>query len=166
MAGKGDNVINRGRPNPIDEARYNAFIAGIKGTDIKVLDSQYGNWSRDDAFKVMQDFLVKHPKIDAVWCQDDDMAVGVLEAINQAKRTDVKLVIGGAGMKEKIQKVMNGDSMMPVDVLYPPAMVATAMDLTALGLEENMPVSGDYILKATLVTKENAKNFYYKDSPF
>jgi len=144
----------------------NPFIAGIKGTDIKVLDSQYGNWSRDDAFKVMQDFLVKHPKIDAVWCQDDDMAVGVLEAINQAKRTDVKLVIGGAGMKEMIQKVMNGDSMMPVDVLYPPAMVATAMDLTALGLEENMPVSGDYILKATLVTKENAKNFYYKDSPF
>jgi len=166
MAGKGDIVIIRGLPIPIDEARYNAFIAGIKGTDIKVLDSQYGNWSRDDAFKVMQDFLVKHPKIDAVWCQDDDMAVGVLEAINQAKRTDVKLVIGGAGMKEMIQKVMNGDSMMPVDVLYPPAMVATAMDLTALGLEENMPVSGDYILKATLVTKENAKNFYYKDSPF
>jgi ribose transport system substrate-binding protein len=45
-------------------------------------------------------------------------------------------------------------------------MVAVAMDLTALGLEENMPVSGNYILNATLVTKDNAKNFYYKDSPF
>ena len=166
MAGKGDIVIIRGLPIPIDEARYNAFIGGLKGTDIKVLDSQYGNWSRDDAFKVMQDFLVKHPKIDAVWAQDDDMVVGILEAMNQAKRSDIKLVIGGAGMKEMVQKVMAGDPLIPVDVLYPPAMVATAMDLTALGLEENMPVRGDYILNATLVTKENAKNFFYKDSPF
>ena len=166
MGGKGDIVIIRGLPIPIDEARYNAFMNGIKGTDIKVEDSQYGNWSRDDAFKVMQDFLTKHPKIDAVWAQDDDMVVGILEAINQAKRNDIKMVIGGAGMKEMIQKVMAGDKMVPVDVLYPPAMVATAMDLTALGLEESMPVRGDYILNATLVTKENAKNFYYKDSPF
>jgi ribose transport system substrate-binding protein len=166
MAGKGDIVIIRGLPIPIDEARYNAFIGGLKGTDIKVLDSQYGNWSRDDAFKVMQDFLVKHPKIDGVWAQDDDMVMGILEAMNQAKRTDIKLVIGGAGMKEMVQKVMAGDPLIPVDVLYPPAMVATAMDLTALGIEENMPVRGDYILNATLVTKENAKNFYYKDSPF
>jgi ribose transport system substrate-binding protein len=166
MGGKGDIVIIRGLPIPIDEARYNAFMDGIKGTDIKVLDTQYGNWSRDDAFKVMQDFLVKHPKIDAVWAQDDDMVVGILEAINQAKRTDIQFVVGGAGMKEMIQKVMNGDKMIPVDVLYPPAMVAVAMDLTALGLEESMPVRGEYILNATLVTKENAKNFYYKDSPF
>jgi ribose transport system substrate-binding protein len=163
---KGDIVVIRGLPIPIDEIRVNAFNEGIKGTDIKVIDSQYGNWSRDDAFKVMQDFLVKHPKIDAVWCQDDDMAVGVFEAIAQAKRTDIKFVIAGAGSKDMVKRVMDGDPMMPVDVLYPPAMVAVAMDLTALGLEENMPVSGNYILNATLVTKENAKNFYYKDSPF
>ncbi len=163
---KGDIVVIRGLPIPIDEIRVNAFNEGIKGTDIKVIDSQFGNWSRDDAFKVMQDFLVKHPKIDAVWCQDDDMAVGVFEAIAQAKRTDIKFVIAGAGSKDMIKRVMDGDPMMPVDVLYPPAMVAVAMDLTALGLEENMPVSGNYILNATLVTKDNAKNFYYKDSPF
>ena len=92
MGGKGDIVIIRGLPIPIDEARYNAFMDGIKGTDIKVLDSQFGNWSRDDAFKVMQDFLAKHPKIDAVWAQDDDMAVGMLEAISsgQAHRHQVR----------------------------------------------------------------------------
>jgi ribose transport system substrate-binding protein len=166
MGGKGDIVVIRGLPIPIDEARVNVFNEAIKGSDIKVIDSQFGNWSRDDAFKVMQDFLTKHPKIDAVWAQDDDMVVGILKAIEQAKRTDIKFVVGGAGMKEMIQKVMDGDAMVPVDVLYPPAMVATAMDLTALGIEENMPVRGNYILNATLVTKENAKNFFYKDSPF
>ena len=166
LGGKGDIVIIRGLPIPIDEQRVNAFNEGIKGSDIKVLDTQFGNWSRDDAFKVMQDFLTKHPKIDAVWCQDDDMAVAVLEAIKQAKRTDVKFVVGGAGMKEMVKKVMDGDPMIPVDVLYSPSMVAVAMDVTAAGLEAHLPVRGSYILNATLVTKENAKDFYFKDSPF
>ena len=166
LGGKGDIVVIRGLPIPIDEQRVNAFNEGIKGTDIKVLDSQFGNWSRDDAFKVMQDFLTKHPKIDAVWCQDDDMAVAVLEAIKQAKRTDVKFVVCCAGMKEMVKKVMDGDPMIPVDVLYSPSMVAVAMDVTAAGLEGHLPVRGSYILNATLVTKENAKDFYFKDSPF
>ena len=163
---KGDIVVIRGLPIPIDEQRVKAFEEGIKGTDIKIIDSQFGNWSRDDAFKVMQDFLTKHPHIDAVWCQDDDMAVAVLEAIKQAKRTDIKFVVGGAGMKEMVMKVMNGDPMIPVDVLYSPSMVAVAMDITAAGLENHIPVRGQYILNATLVTKENAKDFYFKDSPF
>ena len=166
LGDKGDIVVIRGLPIPIDEQRVNAFNEGIKGTDIKVIDSQFGNWSRDDAFKVMQDFLTKHAKIDAVWCQDDDMAVAVLEAIKQAKRTDIKFVIGGADMKDMVKKVMDGDPMVPVDVLYSPSMVAVAMDVTALGLMGHIPVRGNYILNATLVTKANAKDFYFKDSPF
>ncbi|MGK9171273.1 ABC transporter substrate-binding protein [Inquilinus limosus] len=164
--GSGDIVVIRGLPIVIDEERIKGFEEAIAGSGIKVLDKQFGNWSRDDAFKVMQDYLAKYPKIDAVWCQDDDMAVGVLEAIQQANRSDIKFVVGGAGMKDMVKKVMDGDKMIPVDVLYPPAMVAVAMDLTAANLYDHLPVRGRYILDATLVTKENAKEFYYPDSPF
>ncbi|OWJ66218.1 ABC transporter substrate-binding protein [Inquilinus limosus] len=164
--GTGDVVVIRGLPIVIDEERIKGFDEAIAGSGIKVLDKQFGNWSRDDAFKVMQDYLAKYPKIDAVWCQDDDMAVGVLEAIQQANRSDIKFVVGGAGMKDMVKKVMDGDKMIPVDVLYPPAMVAVAMDLTAANLYDHLPVRGRYILDATLVTKDNAKEFYYPDSPF
>ena len=117
MGGKGDIVIIRGLPIPIDEARYNAFMNGIKGTDIKVEDSQYGNWSRDDAFKVMQDFLTKHPKIDAVWAQDDDMVVGVLEAIQSGQAQRHQDGHRRRRHEGDDQKVMDGDKMVPVDVL-------------------------------------------------
>ncbi|MCJ9673811.1 MULTISPECIES: substrate-binding domain-containing protein [unclassified Neorhizobium] len=159
-------VVIRGLPIPIDQQRQDGFDKGIAGSKVKVLDRQFGNWNRDDAFKVMQDFLTKHQKIDVVWCQDDDMAVGVLEAIAQAKRTDIKYIVAGAGSKDMVKKVMDGDKMVPVDVLYPPAMVATAMELTAGNFYDKVPVSGTYILDATLVTKDNAKNFYFPDSPF
>ncbi|WP_432289395.1 substrate-binding domain-containing protein (plasmid) [Aminobacter sp. BA135] len=159
-------VIVRGLPIPIDQQRQDGFDKGIAGSAVKVLDRQFGNWNRDDAFKVMQDYLTKYPKIDVVWAQDDDMVVGILEAIEQAKRTDIQYVVGGAGSKDMIKKVMDGDKMVPVDVLYPPAMVGTAMELTAAQLFDQVPVHGTYILDATLVTKDNAANYHFPDSPF
>ncbi|UVC07845.1 substrate-binding domain-containing protein [Rhizobium sp. TH2] len=159
-------VVIRGMPIPIDQQRQDGFDKGIEGSNVKVLDRQFGNWNRDDAFKVMQDYLTKYPKIDVVWCQDDDMAVGVLQAIEQAGRTDIQYVVAGAGSKDMVKRVMDGDKMIPVDVLYPPAMVGTAMELTAAAIFNQVPVHGTYTLDATLITKENAKNYYFPDSPF
>jgi ribose transport system substrate-binding protein len=163
---QGNVVVLRGIPTVIDEERVSNFEKALQGSGVKVLDKQYANWNRDDAFRVMQDFLSKHPKIDAVWAADDDMALGVLEAIRQAKRTDVKFVLGGAGMKEMVKRVMDGDKMIPVNVSYPPAMIATAMGLTAAKFYTSAPMRGTYVLEATLITKDNAKDFYYPNSPF
>jgi hypothetical protein len=76
-------------------------------------------------------------------------------------------VLEGVGLLRSFGPIeVLSDPMTPVDVLYSPTMVATAIDITALGLEEGIPVRGDYILKASLITKDNAKDFYFKDSPF
>ena len=159
-------VVIRGLPIPIDQQRQDGFDKAIAGSSVKVLEKQFGNWNRDDAFKVMQDYLTKYSKIDVVWCQDDDMAVGVLQAIAQAKRTDIQYVLAGAGSKDMVKKVMDGDKLIPVDVLYPPAMIGTALELTAADLYAQVPVRGSYILDATLITPDNAKEFYFPDSPF
>lgn len=166
MGGKGDIVILRGMPIVIDEERFDAFMEGIKGTDINVLDHKFANWNRDDGFTVMQDFLARFPKIDAVWAQDDDIALGVLEAVKQAGREDELFVVGGAGMKDIIKRVMDGDRLTPVDVLYPPAMIATAMEITALKAVSGAPIKGEYIVGSPLITQENAKDYYFPDSPF
>ncbi|SNY90709.1 monosaccharide ABC transporter substrate-binding protein, CUT2 family [Cohaesibacter sp. ES.047] len=165
---KGDNiVILRGIPTVIDNERFDAFMAEIDGSGINILDHKHANWNRDDGFEVMQDFLSRFPDIDAVWAQDDDIAIGVVAALKQAGRDgDGMFVVGGAGMKETIKGVVEGNELVPVDVLYPPAMIATAMDVTVASFKSNGPVAGRYILGATLITKDNAESFYYPDSPF
>lgn len=165
--GEGDNiVILRGIPTVIDTERFDAFMAGIEGSGINVLDNQFANWNRDDGFEVMQDFLSRFPDIDGVWAQDDDIAMGVVEAVRQAGREGEMFIVGGAGMKDVIKGIMDGDELIPVDVLYPPAMIATAMDVTVANFTSNGPVQGEYILGAPLVTQENAEQFYFPDSPF
>ena len=166
LNGEGNIVILRGIPTVIDEQRFNGFMAAIEGSDIAVLDHQYANWNRDDGFTVMQDFLSRFPDIDAVWAQDDDIAIGVIQAVRQARRQDELFIVGGGGMKDIVQRVMNGDDLTPVDVLYPPAMISTAMELTALKLMSNVPVEGEYILGSPLITPENAEQYYFPDSPF
>ncbi|MAP14521.1 MAG: ABC transporter substrate-binding protein [Oceanibulbus sp.] len=166
MPDGGDIVVLRGIPTTIDNERVEGFNAAIEGSGINVLDMEHGNWNRDDSFTVMQDFLSKYPNIDAVWASDDDMAIGVLAAIEAAGRDDVKFVLGGAGMKEMIKRTADGDAMIPANVTYPPSMIATAIELTAVGLTSNAPVSGTFVIGSVLVTQENAMDFYYPDSPF
>ncbi|MFC3392205.1 ABC transporter substrate-binding protein [Aidingimonas halophila] len=166
LGGEGDIVVLRGIPTVIDDERVEGFESAIEGSDINILDMQHANWNRDDGFEVMQDFLSRFDDIDAVWAQDDDTALGVIEAVKQAEREDELFIVGGAGMKDIIERVMEGDDLVPVDVLYPPAMIATAMDLTVQHYMSNGPVVGEYILGSPLITEDNAEQYYYPDSPF
>ncbi|WP_299818047.1 ABC transporter substrate-binding protein [uncultured Jannaschia sp.] len=162
----GQIVALRGIPTTIDNERVEGFEQAIEGSGIEIIDMEHGNWNRDDSFTVMQDFLSKHDRIDAVWASDDDMAVGVLAAIEAAGRDDVQFVLGGAGMKEMIARTRDGDPMIPANVTYPPAMIATAIELTAVGLTSSAPVSGTFTIGSVLVTQENAEDYYFEDSPF
>ncbi len=168
MNGVGNIVVLRGIATVIDNQRVDSFEAVMKSKypKIKILDKKYANWNRDDGFKVMQDFLTRFKKIDAVWAQDDDIAVGVLKAMDQAKRKDIKFVLGGAGSKEFIKKVMDGDPLITADVTYSPSMIRDAMNLTAKARVTGSKMPVKTIIPSVLVTKANAKDYYFPDSPF
>ncbi len=166
LDGEGKIVVLRGMPTVIDEQRFDGFMSAIEGSDVEVLDDQYANWNRDDGFTVMQDFLSRFPKIDAVWAQDDDIAIGVIQAVRQARRQDELFIVGGGGMKDIVRRVMDGNELTPVDVLYPPSMISTAMELTALKFVSGSPIEGEYILGSPLITQDNAEDYYFPDSPF
>ena len=167
MDGKGDIVALRGIPTTLDNERWTAFESVIKQhPDMKILDAKYANWNRDDAFKVMQDYLTRFKHIDAVWAADDDMMIGVLKAIDQAKRTDIKQVFGGAGSKEAVKRIMDGDKLVQADVSYSPKFIYDAIKLTAEARLKGEKLPPTTIIPSVLITKDNAKQFYYPNSPF
>ncbi len=168
MGGKGNIVAMRGIATTLDNERMDAFNAVLKAhPDMKLLDAKYANWNRDDAFKVMQDYLTRFKQIDAVWAADDDMAVGVLKAIDQAKRTDIKIVFGGAGAKGMIKTLKDGtDPRIQANVSYSPKFIYDAIKLTAEARLKGEKLAPSSIIPSVLITKENAKDFYFPDSPF
>ncbi len=166
LDGSGDIVILRGIPTVIDDMRFDAFMEEIEGTDINVLDWEYAYWNRDDGYEVMQDFLTRFDNIDAVWSQDDDISLGVIEAIQEVDRQDEMFVVGGAGMVEIIERIMEGDELTPVTVTYPPDMISAGLEITVTHLNAEAPILGEFIISAELITQENAEMYYYPESPF
>ena len=168
LGGKGEIVALRGIATTLDNERMDAFNGVMKNyPGIKLLDAKYANWNRDDAFKTMQDYLTRFKHIDAVWAADDDMAVGVLKAIDQAKRADIKLVFGGAGAKGMIKTLMDGsDPRIQANVSYSPKFIYDAIKLTAEARLKNEKLPPKTIIPSVLITKQSAKDFYFPDSPF
>ena len=193
LGGKGKIVILRGISCIVDTERFDGAKAVFdKFPEIQILGDQPGNWNREKAHDVMQDFLTKFDHIDAVWAADDDMALGAEQAIREAGRQDEMWIVGGACMKEIVKRIMDGDAMYPVNVTYPPEMIAAGMGLAAarvtgakgdaiaallppqLGIDpaaaaaalQSTGKQADFILETKVVTPENAKDFYFPESPF
>ncbi|WP_148294209.1 substrate-binding domain-containing protein [Azospirillum sp. B506] len=166
--GKANIVALRGIPTTLDNERWEAFTGVLKQyPDIKILDGKYANWNRDDAFKVTQDFLTRFKDIDVVWAADDDMAFGVLKAIEQAKRTDIKEVFGGAGSKTMVKTILDGSNpLIRADVSYSPKFIYDAIKMTAEARLKGDRLPATHIIPSALITKENAKEFYFPDSPY
>ena len=70
-----------------------AFAEGIaKHPDLKIIDSQSGNFERSGGKQVMEAFLKKHGKaINVVYAHNDDMALGAAQAIEEAGKTLTRL---------------------------------------------------------------------------
>jgi ribose transport system substrate-binding protein len=173
LNGKGNIVILEGIPCTVNTDRVNAAKEVFKQyPDIKILGDQPADWNRQKGLEVMQSFLTQFPHIDAVWAQDDDIALGAIQAINEAGRSKEMWIFGGAGMKDVIKMVMDKSDMVPADITYPPSMIAAGIHMAASALRDGKRKEVEQflpkhlMLDVELVTPENAKNFYFPDSKY
>lgn len=162
----GKIVVMRGIPTAIDNIRIEAFQKTLEGSGIEILDMQYANWNPDKAFEIMQDYLTRFPEIDGVWAGDDDAALGTRAAIEQAGREEGMVLLGGSGMNRVIKMIMDGDKLIDANIFYPPTLIAPAIEITAMRYATQSPIRGRYVLDSPLITKDNAEEFYFPDSPY
>jgi ribose transport system substrate-binding protein len=112
LNGTGNMVLVTGKPGQTDTvnrtAGMKAAFADAKA-NITILAEQPGDWSKDKALTVMQDLLTRYPNINAVFAHDDPMALGALQAIKAANRTDKIKLYGVGGFKEACAAIKNGE---------------------------------------------------------
>lgn len=90
--------------------RKKGFENAIEGSDIEVIDSQTGNFTRAEGKAVMEGFLNAHDDIDLVYAHNDDMGLGAIEAIEAADKVpgkDIKIVTVDA-VKDGMQALVDG----------------------------------------------------------
>jgi ribose transport system substrate-binding protein len=86
-------------------------LAGARG--IELLDVGCGMNLRPEGRQAMEAMLTRHADIDGVWCANDVMAYGVLDALDAAGRT--AKVVGVNGLSEAVENVEKGRMLATVD---------------------------------------------------
>jgi ribose transport system substrate-binding protein len=104
-------IILQGGPTDIEVGpdRFNGFLQGLKdaGADVEVVARGIGNYTHEMGLSLTEDLLVAHPEVNAIFANNDSMALGAMAALQAANRTDV-LVSGIDGQKEGFAEIKKG----------------------------------------------------------
>ena len=134
--------------------RLGGFRDGVRGSRVRVVDQVAADWDRNKAWTVAARLLRSHPSLDGFFAANDEMALGIAEAVQLAGKTPSVRIIGVDGIKEALTAVRRGGISATVSQ-YPFAMGAMGVEAcTAAAHGARLPVRVDSPIQ--LVTRANA----------
>lgn len=152
----------------VTEQRTAGFADTIEqlcGDGIQIVAQQPADFLPDQGLEVMETILQAEADIDAVYTHDDDMAMGVVSAIENAGREDEMILTGAGGSTAAMERIEAG-GLYAATFLYNPSMSASAVRVARLialgqGFEELVEpdVPSRIELPATTVTADNVADF-------
>jgi ribose transport system substrate-binding protein len=100
--------------------RHEGFLKALKGSGLKEVAVQYGDFQREPALKFTEDLLqrFKEGELQAIFAQNDEMALGVIQALETAGRKDI-LVVSIDGQERAFEAIKAGK--MLATFVYPMA---------------------------------------------
>jgi len=153
---QGNVVMMHGFPGQAAQIKRDQGAREIlaKNPGLKLLADQTGEWDRAKAMSLMENWIQSlGPKIKAVFAQNDEMAMGALLALEQAKMKDKVIVAGVDAIADALQAVKAGrlDATVFQDAR---GQGSGAVDV-AVKIVKKQPYEKQVFIPFQLVTKEN-----------
>ena len=123
---------------------------------VEVVASQSANFDRAEGLNVAENILQANPDIAGIFAQNDEMALGAVQALGDSAGDDVK-VVGFDAIEDALSAIQDGT--MNATVAQQPAEIGSLGVENAISVingesvEENIPV------EVQLVTLENVSEF-------
>ena len=145
----------------VAELRKKGFMDTIKeiAPDMEIVEYAT-QFTREAGQADFADILTSNDHIDAVYSMDDETSIGVLQAISEANRDDIKVITGGGGCQEYF-RMINDPAYADLGLasaLYSPAMsqdaIRTAIDVLEGGHPESVVV-----IPTTIVSADNVADY-------
>ena len=136
-------IIEGKAGNASGEARRKGAAEVFKSSsNIELVASQPADWDRMKALDVATNILQRNPDLKAFYCANDTMAMGVAQAVRNAGKTDVILVVGTDGAPEARKMVQDGQ--MTATVAQDPSMIGVkGMKILIKSVESGKQITVD-----------------------
>ena len=143
----------------VSELRMKGFNDTIKEIAPEMNVIEYATaFTREDGLKDFTDILAANKQIDAVYSLDDETSIGVLQAIEDAGRTDIKVITGGGGCQEYFKIIKEHEDINICSALYSPLMVREAVDM-AVSVLKGETVDPVLVIPTTIVDRSNVDEY-------
>lgn len=138
---------------------FNQIMAETPG--FTIVAKQAADFDRAKAMEVMENILQANPEIDGVYAANDEMALGVLEAIEAAGRLDEIILIGCDAIDPALEKIR--EKKLEATIAEPPFFLGKNAVINALKILNGETIEKDVILDSTLVTLKNVDTIVTKE---
>ena len=135
LNGRGRVIIIEGiRGVENADLRKKGFIESVsQNSAIKVVASKSANWHTDEALSVSMKLLEKYKSIDAIFCANDKMALGVLQALDMMDLTG-DILLAGYDNIESVRVEMRDGRIHATIEQHPELMGAYGVELASKAL--------------------------------
>ena len=164
MGGKGNLAILMGALNheaAIGRTEGIKQVVKEKFPDIKIVREQVANWKRAEGKTVMENWLASGQEIDGVASDNDEMALGALQAIKAAGKLG-KICVGGTDASHDALESMDKGEMNNTVFQDPVAQGEEGVNAAYLMVKKEANpkvVDGNIWIPYQKVTKENYKSY-------
>jgi ribose transport system substrate-binding protein len=142
--------------------RTDGFKTTIEeGGKFTVVASVPGNWDRQMSYDAATNILQQHPDLVGFYCNNDGMALGVVEAVKAAGLQDKVVVFGTDGISDAYKSIEAGELTGTVDS-FPVLTGEVAMEV-ALRLVSGQKLPRVVVTPQALITKDNIKEYQSDD---
>ena len=152
-------------PNPssgsVNELRMKGFkerMAEI-APEMTILEYALPSFAAADGQSVFADVLTANPQIDAVFSIDDESSIGVLKAIEEAGRTDIKAITGGGGAQTYFKMMPENENIWISSALYSPLMMKDAVDMAVKLAKGETVTETVVVIPTTIVDRTNVADY-------
>lgn len=129
---------------------------------MKLLDEQTANWSRDEAQDLMTNWLSSGDKFDFVLANNDEMAIGAIQAMKAAGLDMAVIQVGGVDASQDALVTMQAGDL-DVTVFQDAFGQGRGSVDTAIALANGKKVDQKVYIPFKLVTPENMADFLKKN---
>lgn len=128
----------------------------IAKTKLDVLSSQSANFDRAKALNTAQNMIQGHKDVQVIFAQNDEMALGVAQAVKSAGLKDI-LIVGIDGQPDAHDAIKNGD--ITATIAQQPAKMGEIAIQAAIDHYQGKKVKKTTVSPIYLVTKETVDQY-------
>jgi inositol transport system substrate-binding protein len=141
---------------------HDVMAAGTCAVTLNIIDEQTANWSRDQAQSLMTNWLSTGTAFDGVIANNDEMAIGAIQAMKAAGIDMASVVVGGVdATQDALAAMQAGD--LDVTVFQDAAGQGSGAVDAAVKLSKGEAVDQKVYIPFQLVTAANVADYLAKN---